>query len=387
MSSDLTTGITEGKMRASHAISLTDFTVKSPSTEGLSRRFLECPICLEQYKNPKILPCYHSLCLNCLLQVASGDKITCPVCQQNHDLPPEGVKELPNCTILNDLLEFEENIATIHLCGSCKKKQAENFCVDCGILICNQCCETHRNIPVTKKHTLMSLEEYREEVLVKSRVYRPVVCPLHEGNQITYYCARCEVPVCVKCTESGHTKPEHGLETLSEAREKRQAKLQKTLERAQAKLALSEQRLTKLSIAGKEFAKRMTTERGHLEEGFQQMKTKLRIATEYLTTGIATVESEFQSKFDMKNEELARQLRQSESKVTVMSKCISDTTSLLQHSNEIGFLYVVNHTLKRIEQATNNDVESAPKDIDFEYSAETKLQNLNATVVDTLLQN
>ena len=75
----------------------------------------------------------------------------------------------------------------------------------------------------------MTLEEYREEVLVKSRVYRPVVCPLHEGNQITYYCATCEVPICGECAEKGHPKSGHQLETTSEAKEKRQDKLRKML--------------------------------------------------------------------------------------------------------------------------------------------------------------
>ena len=27
---------------------------------------LTCPICLEQFTNPKILPCFHSFCLHCL---------------------------------------------------------------------------------------------------------------------------------------------------------------------------------------------------------------------------------------------------------------------------------------------------------------------------------
>ena len=36
--------------------------IKAKAIEEL----LECTICLEQFKNPKMLPCQHTFCENCL---------------------------------------------------------------------------------------------------------------------------------------------------------------------------------------------------------------------------------------------------------------------------------------------------------------------------------
>ena len=44
--------------------------------EGIEK-ILECPICLEQIKNPKMLPCQHSFCLkNCLENLVDGSSST-----------------------------------------------------------------------------------------------------------------------------------------------------------------------------------------------------------------------------------------------------------------------------------------------------------------------
>ena len=46
---------------------------------------LECAVCLEQYKEPKVLPCLHSFCKTCLggLLNKKGEvwRIKCPACR------------------------------------------------------------------------------------------------------------------------------------------------------------------------------------------------------------------------------------------------------------------------------------------------------------------
>ena len=53
---------------------------------------LECAVYLEQYKEPKVLPCLHSYCRGCLekLEQRVGGKystVKCPECQDETEVP------------------------------------------------------------------------------------------------------------------------------------------------------------------------------------------------------------------------------------------------------------------------------------------------------------
>src|ERR1051325_7899507 len=71
---------------------------------------LECPICKDELREPRVLPCIHTFCLVCLQQYGKdddpGDDKTCPVCRQMFVIPsPGGFVALPqNEFIKNQLL-------------------------------------------------------------------------------------------------------------------------------------------------------------------------------------------------------------------------------------------------------------------------------------------
>ena len=50
------------------------------------RHLSECPVCLEVYVDPKVLPCDHSLCAGCVQQLKQGSRIECPLCKVVHDV-------------------------------------------------------------------------------------------------------------------------------------------------------------------------------------------------------------------------------------------------------------------------------------------------------------
>lgn len=53
--------------------------------ESLRSKFqehLSCAICLEKLKDPKVLPCLHSYCHNCIARLDMTDNVlTCPECR------------------------------------------------------------------------------------------------------------------------------------------------------------------------------------------------------------------------------------------------------------------------------------------------------------------
>jgi hypothetical protein len=40
-----------------------------------------CPLCNDQYKDPRVLPCTHTYCLNCIREkLINNSRVTCPKC-------------------------------------------------------------------------------------------------------------------------------------------------------------------------------------------------------------------------------------------------------------------------------------------------------------------
>ena len=57
--------------------------------------FTDCSICLETFKTPRILPCGHTLCTECLesLMTAEISQRSCPECRKA--IPTQGIEEFP----------------------------------------------------------------------------------------------------------------------------------------------------------------------------------------------------------------------------------------------------------------------------------------------------
>ena len=52
----------------------------------------DCPSCLTEYQDPKLLPCQHTVCLMCLERLEKEQQVTCPRCDVTHKVPQRGVK-------------------------------------------------------------------------------------------------------------------------------------------------------------------------------------------------------------------------------------------------------------------------------------------------------
>ncbi|XP_078575647.1 uncharacterized protein LOC144861547 [Branchiostoma floridae x Branchiostoma japonicum] len=80
----------------------------APSSLGTQfHEELTCSICLELFTRPKVLPCQHTFCQDCLQDHAGrGGAFQCPNCRQQVRMPHKGVAGLPDnhlVTCLKDL--------------------------------------------------------------------------------------------------------------------------------------------------------------------------------------------------------------------------------------------------------------------------------------------
>ena len=137
-----------------------------PSSDLLKlEEHLKCPVCLDLYTNPKILPCHHSFCQECLEGLpqereARGDTyyLSCPTCRHRIEVPREGVGAFPVAFHLNNLKEFTQSLknkASDPQQVTCNDhdKPLDMFCVTCETVICHYCAiRTHEG----HKHALVS---------------------------------------------------------------------------------------------------------------------------------------------------------------------------------------------------------------------------------------
>jgi hypothetical protein len=68
---------------------------------------LTCAVCLEIYKEPKLLPCNHTFCSDCLHKIINNaNQIKCPCCNTQFSIPSNG---FPSDFRSNQLLDLYLN--------------------------------------------------------------------------------------------------------------------------------------------------------------------------------------------------------------------------------------------------------------------------------------
>jgi len=110
----------------------------------------ECPICKEEIQNPRLLPCIHSFCLKCLEEYCSssgslpGDKLPCPECRTEFEIPKKVVADLPVRTFITSRPKETPPSAVSETCFE-HEERLRMYCSDCSVKVCSTCCfEGHR---------------------------------------------------------------------------------------------------------------------------------------------------------------------------------------------------------------------------------------------------
>lgn len=248
-----------------HCLAFLDFANAIPSSLHLKRMEtleseLTCPICLELFEDPLLLPCAHSLCFNCARRIlvshcTSGEPtdaicaFQCPTCRYAISLSPQrGLDALKrNVTLQNiiDRVQRASTSATLLLsssghsspgdsplgamttatapssptelvqCQFCEQEPpqcAVKTCVTCEVSYCEECLRaTHPNKKPFTGHRLI-------EPMPDSHL-RGLQCLEHEEEKVNMYCVTDEQLICSLCKLVGRHR-DHQVAALNERFEK-----------------------------------------------------------------------------------------------------------------------------------------------------------------------
>ena len=119
---------------------------------------ITCPVCHEHFKEPKVLPCCHYYCKECIQALASrtpsGDPdprgFPCPECRNETLLPNNDADQLPTAFFVNRMKELHAKMMTFDgrppgetgrsvVRCTVHDKKLKIFCLDCRKVICRDC--------------------------------------------------------------------------------------------------------------------------------------------------------------------------------------------------------------------------------------------------------
>ncbi|XP_043845519.1 transcription intermediary factor 1-beta-like [Dromiciops gliroides] len=189
-----------------------------------------CCVCQERLRperEPRLLPCLHSVCGQCLLLAPAsvtgsaakpassavpeaankggdGAVVDCPVCKQkcfakdiveNYFMRHSGAKAAPDPKDANPC------------CTSCANKAtATSYCVECSKPLCETCVEAHQRVKYTKDHTVRSTgpaKSHDGELTI--------YCSVHKHEPLVLFCESCNTLTCRDCRLSAHKDHPHQL--------------------------------------------------------------------------------------------------------------------------------------------------------------------------------
>ena len=192
---------------------------------------LSCPVCLEEYqpdsglKQPRVLPCHHVYCQECLgrLQVSEGGKETvrCPTCRRVYPLPEGGASALPSAFFIDQLFEVRDILQRARQpdqvqCEKCGEGEVRGFCRDCTKFVCQVCVTAHKRWDEFKSHVVVTLDEVQSTAAsLKPAHSITAKCPKHPTEEIKIFCETCSELICRDCTVRTHHG--HNCDLMSDA--------------------------------------------------------------------------------------------------------------------------------------------------------------------------
>ncbi|XP_069020461.1 nuclear factor 7, ovary-like isoform X2 [Embiotoca jacksoni] len=157
---------------------------------------LMCPVCQDIFKDPRQLPCGHSMCMGCLenLMDHSDVPFRCPDCRAQFGQVVRVQKNYALTSIAEDFRvnrRIKEKQMKCVYCDYCleNKTLAIKTCLKCEVSLCKEHVKDHLRLPVFTGHPLV---QPVGDILDRK-------CPQHEDEVLKYYCTSSRRYICNIC--------------------------------------------------------------------------------------------------------------------------------------------------------------------------------------------
>lgn len=230
-----------------------------------------CPVCHQDFAQPKLLPCAHVVCRDCVVSLLQAQAdACCPVCRCAIAEPLERTCKccealaglLPTDLTMESLVEAARTLGSRHVCRVCVHLAAVAICLHCGDLFCNACTKVHQKQSVSRDHKVEELAALTTERLSAGRLS---TCSLHVDKTCDLYCPTHGTAICHACAVFKH----RGCREVRE--------LQERVEEARGTLG--------------ELAAKIKTGESELERAMKQLDQHLAQTEKKTKTALASIDA------------------------------------------------------------------------------------------------
>ena len=320
---------------------------------------LTCAICLDAFKDPKLLQCFHVYCKDCLQRLVVQDRrgqlsLSCPNCRQSTLLPPAtGVSGLQPAFHIHHLFEIQDALKKVKdpqkvQCEKCTKstRPATDFCRDCGKFICEKCTEMHSEWEEFSKHEVVSMEQIQSNVkqLVPPKKVT-LYCSQHEGMKLDLYCETCGELICLHCTVKKHK--DHQYDLVGDTFEKHKAEITTSLEPVEEQLSVVSKALEQFDLQSQELDKLEVAMEANIGQ-------QIRHLQELLEARKAELVGQMKQLIQTKKKNLAAQKDEVETVHTQLVSCLSFVRESLRTGSQGEVIKMKKAVVKQIKDMTDN---------------------------------
>ena len=227
----------------------------------------KCSSCSNLFKDPRMLPCLHTFCLQCIQKESeiqgAKEALKCPMptCGEKVTLPEGRIDKFPldlRKAHEAEIARCSEKLETgKEACDVCVRMEgpAVAFCVNCCEFLCKLCEAHHRSARKSQKHDVVMVDENSKSnkeneqySLEKSFQEPPMPCAIHTDEVLKFYCEKCEELICRDCMELSHNEHRSEYNRVEAIAAKVMESLKACAENNQSAVAVVEDAIAKCKV-------------------------------------------------------------------------------------------------------------------------------------------
>lgn len=315
---------------------------------------LTCGICNETYKNPKVLPCLHSFCQNCLdSNIRPQDRtLVCSRCHLVVPVPAKGIEAFPLNFFINNMLTVLA-VQNPTKCTNCEdSSQATARCLDCVENLCTNCVFAHKRIRQTKDHRILTFEEIQANE-VKDIIRCPSFCSVHPREVLKYFCETCDEAICRDCAIYEHR--EHIYVDLKEAVKKYRFTITALQDRTKRKIPVLRAAVEEVHDVTRDLRERVEVVRDTIHNTIQNHIRELEEQERELIDQLESISNSKEKVLTTQQKILELDLS------NLLSSC-DFTENVLRYGNEAEIMLVKPQMVSRLQNLNEHESQCEPED-------------------------